>query len=260
MGGIFGWEAEYPNIVQPGLPINSFYGYKTAGIYQNAQQIAADPMAVAANTSVPGSVQPGFFKYADLNHNGIRDAGDEASLGSYLPKVTYGFNISISLMIISTSALPHSWCGGSNKILNLNRGEFQKGHIVDHQPGSEIHGAPCGRVPDRPTRIPPRLPFRNRGNKEDGGNSFFVESGAYLRIQNIQLGYNFKVGTNAPIGLRVFVTADRPFIFTKYSGFTPEISGIGYDNQVYPVTKRPHSFGVKATFSIMTKKTFYAYV
>jgi hypothetical protein len=91
-------------------------------------------------------------------------------------------------------------------------------------------------------------------NKEDGGGSFFVESGAYLRVQNIQLGYNFTVGKTAPVGLRVFATADRPFIFTKYSGFTPEIAssspqynGIGYDNQVYPVTAT-YSLGVKATF------------
>jgi len=79
-------------------------------------------------------------------------------------------------------------------------------------------------------------------------NSFFTESGAYLRIQNIQLGYNFNLNKNkAPINMRVFATADRPFIFTKYNGFTPEITGAGYDANVYPISAT-YSFGVRATF------------
>ncbi|HTJ13128.1 MAG TPA: SusC/RagA family TonB-linked outer membrane protein [Dinghuibacter sp.] len=243
MGGVFGWAAEYPNIIQPGLPINSFYGYKTAGIYQTQQEIDADPVAVAANKSVPGSVQPGFFKYADLNHNGVRDAGDETNLGSYLPKVTYGFNISVSYRQFDFSVAAQGVAG--NKILNLNRGEFQKATSSINLDQKFMEHLWTG--PGSTNMYPSAYALSQPWNKEDGGGSFFVESGAYLRIQNIQLGYNFKLGTNNPVGLRVFVTADRPFIFTKYSGFTPEISGIGYDNQVYPVTAS-YSFGVKATF------------
>ncbi len=46
--------------------------------------------------------------------------------------------------------------------------------------------------------------------------------------------------------MRVFATADRPFIFTRYNGFTPEVAGVGYDVNVYPVSA--YSFGVRATF------------
>ena len=86
-------------------------------------------------------------------------------------------------------------------------------------------------------------------------SSFFVEDGSYLRIQNIQLAYSFKLANvaNAP-SMRVFVTADRPVIFTKYSGFTPEIGGsgtdlsrTGYDNNVYP-TSATYSIGCRITY------------
>jgi len=243
MGGIFGWMAEYPNIVQPGLPIYSFYGYKVAGIYQNQQEIDKDPVAASANAAVPGSVQPGFFKYADLNHNGVRDAGDETNLGSYLPKVTYGFNVSLTYQRFDFSIACQGVAG--NKLLNLNRGEFQKAQqsINLDKKFVEHLWTGAGSTNTYPSAFALSQPW----NKEDGGGSFFVESGAYLRVQNIQVGYNFTVGSAAPVGLRVFATADRPFIFTKYSGFTPEIGGIGYDNQVYPVTATL-SLGVRATF------------
>jgi TonB-linked SusC/RagA family outer membrane protein len=242
-GGVFGWAAEYPNIIQVGLPIYSFYGFKSIGIYQNAKDVASDPMAVSANASAPGTVQPGFFKYADLNHDGVRDAGDETNLGSYLPKVTYGFNVSVSYLNFDLSVAAQGVWG--NKILNLNRGEFLKA-----QSAPNLDSKFMGRLwtGDGSTNTYPSAYALSQGwNKEDGGNSFFVESGAYLRVQNIQLGYTFKIGTTAPVGLRVFATADRPFIFTKYTGFTPEISGLGYDNQVYPVTAT-YSLGVRATF------------
>ncbi|HEV2483094.1 MAG TPA: SusC/RagA family TonB-linked outer membrane protein [Puia sp.] len=250
MGGVFGWQAEYPNIVQPGLPIYSFYGYKVAGIYQTQQEIDKDPVAASANAAVPGSVQPGFFKYADLNHNGVRDAGDETNLGSYLPKVTYGFNLSFTYQKFDLSIACQGVTG--NKILNLNRGEFQKAQEAINLDKKFVEHLWTG--PGSTNTYPSAFALSQPWNKEDGGGSFFVESGAYLRVQNIQVGYNFTVGRTAPVGLRVYATADRPFIFTKYSGFTPEIAssspvnnGIGYDNQVYPVTATL-SLGVRATF------------
>ena len=242
-GGVFGWAAEYPNIIQVGLPIYSFYGYKAIGIYQSQDDIDKDPMAASANVSSPGSVQPGFFKYADINHNGVRDAGDKVNLGSYLPKVTYGFNVSLNYQNFDFSVACQGVAG--NKILNLNRGEYLKAQSAINLDQKFMEHLWTGQ--GSTNTYPSAFALSQGWNKEDGGNSFFVENGAYLRIQNIQLGYNFKVGTTAPVGLRVFATADRPFIFTKYNGFTPEISGLGYDNQVYPVTAT-YSLGLRATF------------
>jgi hypothetical protein len=100
-------------------------------------------------------------------------------------------------------------------------------------------------------------------------SSFFVENGAYLRLQNIQLGYNFKVGGTNGASFRIYATADRPVIWTRYSGITPEIAtpaqlpkdrsailsnstytqntSFGYDTNVYPTTA-VYSLGVRITY------------
>ncbi len=59
----------------------------------------------------------------------------------------------------------------------------------------------------------------------NSASSFYVENGSYLRLQNVQLGYNFKTGKdkNGP-SFRIYATADRPLIFTRYTGVTPEIA------------------------------------
>lgn len=67
--------------------MNSYYGYVVEGIYQNAAEVAADPVAVA------NGLEPGDFKYKDLNDDGTIDGNDRTTLGSYLPNFTYGVNL-----------------------------------------------------------------------------------------------------------------------------------------------------------------------
>jgi hypothetical protein len=103
----------------------------------------------------------------------------------------------------------------------------------------------------------------------NNASSFYVENGSYLRLQNIQIGYNFRLGGTNGASLRVYATADRPVIWTRYSGVTPEIaasaqlpkdraagpsntvvtqpSSFGYDNNVYPTTA-VYSLGIRITY------------
>ncbi|CAG5006244.1 TonB-dependent receptor P26 [Dyadobacter sp. CECT 9275] len=241
-GGYSEWMAEFPNRIEVGQPIQYFYGYDVIGIYQNQQEIDADPVAVNANAAVPGTVQPGFFKYRDRNGNGIRDDGDRTFLGSYLPKVTYGFNASLTYGRFDFSVVFQGVAG--NKIMNLNRGRYVKGQSSLNLDAEFYENLWTG--PGSTNSYPSAFALSRSWNRPQGA-SFFVENGSYLRVQNVQLGYNFKIGDKSPVSMRVFATADRPLIFTKYSGFTPEISGIGYDANVYPISST-YSIGVRATF------------
>ena len=72
----------------------------------------------------------------------------------------------------------------------------------------------------------------------------YVEDGSYFRIQNIQLGYTFKV-KNGPT-FRVHAAAERPLTVFKYNGFTPEVSS-GFDMQTYPLAA-VYSFGLSITY------------
>lgn len=243
------WTAEFPNRIVVGQPINYFYGYEFSGVYQTQQEIDKDPVAVHYNQSAVSPIVPGFPKYKDQNGDGVLDDKDRINMGSYLPKVTYGFNFGLNYKRFDFSVAFQGVSG--NKILNLNRGRLYKASTsinMDEKFASNLWTGPGS------TNAYPSAYALGQGWFKVS-NSFFVESGAYLRVQNIQLGYNFNVGKKSPIAMRVFGTADRPFIFTKYNGFTPEVgtntaagySVSGYDANVYPVSST-YSLGFRATF------------
>ena len=243
------WTAEFPNRITVGSPINYFYGYEFAGVYQTQAEIDKDPIASNYNLTAPVKIQPGFPKYKDQDGNGILDDKDRINMGSYLPKVTYGFNLGLDYKNFDISIAFQGVAG--NKILNLNRGKLYKESTslnIDEKFASGLWTG-AGSTNSYPSA------YALGQGWFKVSNSFFVESGSYLRIQNIQLGYTFNTGRKSPVALRVFATADRPFIFTRYNGFTPEVGAYsnggsavyGYDANVYPISST-YTLGVRATF------------
>lgn len=230
--------SDYPAWIQVGHPMYYYYGFQMTGIYQNQAEIDADPIAKA------NGVKPGYMKFKDQNGDGVLDANDDIDLGSYLPKITYGINLGFSYKNFDFSAMLQGV--GGNKILNQNRGE--RLHVSDMN-GDRKFVTSLWTGEGSTNAYPSAYATTQGWNNQP--SSFLIESGAYLRVQNIQLGYKFTIGEAR---FRVFATADRPFIFTKYSGFTPEITGaaaslasMGYDTNVYPVTAT-YSLGVSITY------------
>jgi TonB-linked SusC/RagA family outer membrane protein len=252
-----GGVAEFPTLSQVGDPFNFFYGYQVAGIYQNQAEVNADPIAVANN------VKPGYFKYVDQNGDKVLDADDRVNLGSYLPKITYGFTLALDYKNFDLSIFFQGV--GGNSILNFNRAARQKFSDMN---GDEEFVTGLWTKEGSTNKYPSAIATTQSWN--NNASSFYVENGSYLRLQNIQLGYNFKVGKNGNgPSFRLYATADRPLIFTRYSGVTPEvtaqaqlpkdraaapantpatfISGTGYDNNVYPTTA-VYTIGVRITY------------
>ncbi len=85
-------------------------------------------------------------------------------------------------------------------------------------------------------------------------SSYYLENGAFFRVNNISLGYSFNNIIANGTKLRIFATAQNPFMFTKYSGFSPEISSdgnpsltTGIELFAYPTT-RNLLFGINLQF------------
>jgi hypothetical protein len=88
-------------------------------------------------------------------------------------------------------------------------------------------------------------------------NSFYVQSGSYLRIRNVQLGYTLPPSIASSIkmsSVRLYVSGQNLATFTKYKGFNPEVlstgtSGInqGIDSGTVPIYAI-FNFGVNVTF------------
>lgn len=224
-----------------GEKMNSYYGYKVIGIYQTAEECAADPIAVTNN------LEPGDFKYEDVNGDGVIDGSDKQILGSYVPDFTYGFNFGLTYKNLDFAVTTYGQAGG--ELWNRKRAlryaasnyNFDKAQYENRWTGEgSTNSNPSAKA------------LTKSWNVSDSNNaSYFVESSNYFRIQNITLGYSFKnikFGSYTMPGIRLSLTADRPFTFFKAHSFTPELSDSeGWDTEVYPLTAT-YTFGVQIDF------------
>ncbi|MEG1586617.1 MAG: TonB-dependent receptor [Bacteroidales bacterium] len=230
-------SAEYRTIITPGEAINSYYGYKVTGVYQNEAQIKNDPIAVANN------LVPGDLMYEDVNGDQVIDGADRQILGSALPKIMYGANLALGYKNFDFSMSMNGVAG--NKIVNQKRGLRQKDGFLNYDVdlvNNRWHGEGTS---DKYPSAAGMDKHWNVGNF----SSFLIESGNYFRIQNMQLGYTFNhIGPKDKKGavLRLYVSADRPFSHFNYNGFTPEVAG-GFDTQTYPMASN-YTFGVRLTY------------
>ncbi|SHJ38909.1 TonB-linked outer membrane protein, SusC/RagA family [Arenibacter nanhaiticus] len=211
-----------------GGTISPFYGLEVAGVYQTPEEIQADPAAQAAIADGL-VVQPGDFRFVDHNGDMVIDAQDRVDLGSYLPTYSFGFNLGLNYKTwdFSLNVIGQ----GGNVIAN------QKRFAIRQTPDPNIdrdfainrwHGE--GTSSTYPSARGIRNPWSNQFL-----NSFFVEKGDFVRLQNVTLGYTMPQlkGKFNP-NIRFYLTAERPLTLFDYNGFTPEVSD-GRDNQTYPI-------------------------
>jgi len=219
--------------IQVGQAFNSFWGYKMLGIFQNDAEIQA--YKGADGTLIQPNAKPGDIKWADINQDGkITDGEDDKTfLGSSLPKYTFGFTISLGYKNFDFSVFSQG-AAGSKIFQGLRRLDMITANYTT-------------RVLDRwhgegTSTTYPRV--NTNSNDNSNGNfsrmsDLYLESGNYLRVKVMQLGYTLPSGIYNKIGLsrvRAFVTAENLFTITKYTGYDPEVGGdvFGVDRGQYP--------------------------
>jgi len=211
-----------------GEPMQTFYGYEVLGVFQNDEEINSSGLTeqfIADNNLVPGD-----FMYKDQNGDGVIDDQDRVVLGSFLPSVTYGFNIGFSYRNLSLSANFQGQYGHS--ILNRKRGEiiFTTDTNIDADLATNLW-----RGEGTSNKYPSAAGLRKGYNQ--AMSDYFVEDGSYFRIQNVRLSYQIK--DNQLFGMampdaRITFTAERPLTLFNYNGFNPEVPN-GVDRQTYPI-------------------------
>ena len=221
---VLGGSAEFRQISLVGEPVQSFYGWKVAGVYQTEEDIQADPVAVENN------LVPGDFIYVDQNNDDMIDDKDRVILGSYFPNFMYGANLGINWKNVDFSANIMGQTG--NSILNRRRGEIiwtPDGNMDADLAVNRWHGPGTSNI------YPSSEGLRKGWNQKM--SSYFVEDGSYFRLQNVTVGYTINgdelFGSGFPEA-RVSFTAEKPITIFDYHGFTPEVPD-GWDRQTYPV-------------------------
>ena len=245
------WEqrfnSQYPYITQVGKPSGMMYGYVYEGTYK-ADEFTGNYLkdGIPYMSSVgKDSVKPGDPKYSDINGDGIIDDNDRTIIGCGQPLHTGGFGNSFYFYGFDLNIF-FTWSYG-NDILNANRLIFENGNISNlNQFATYVNRYDSVKNPDSD------IPAIN-ANGMFVYSSRVVEDGSYLRLKNISLGYTLprKVLRKMHFDtLRVYVSADNIWTWTKYSGPDPEVSTRnsvltpGFDWSAYP-----RAFGLTAGLS-----------
>lgn len=230
-----------------GQPIQSFYGWNVLGIFQTQQEVDSSPKQTDATA-------PGDLKFEDVNKDNVIDIKDRKFLGSFIPKVSYGFNLGANYKNFDLSAFFQGVSG--NKIFNATR-VITEGMVRFFNAGTQVLDA---WTPSNTNTSIPRAVGADP-NQNARPSTRFLEDGSYLRLKNIMLGYTLPDNSLQSItkgtvkNFRVYVSAQNILTFTKYSGYDPEVGNRtpgssltnGIDFAVYP-TPKAFQIGVQVGF------------
>jgi len=200
-------------------------------------------------------------KYKDINGkdangkltglpDGKIDEADMTYIGSPIPKFTFGFTNNLTFKSFDLSLFIQGSYGA--KIYNFLNWQLEK---MDNTWNNQLTSVIDRYTADNPNGSLPRFTTTNSNNSVISDR--FVEDGSYLRIQNLTIGYRLPANLIKRIkmsNLRIYMSGQNLYTFTKYTGFDPEIGS--YDNGVllmnvdqghYP-NPRTLTFGVSAEF------------
>lgn len=220
-----------------GNPINSFYGYVTNGLFQNQNEVDN------ASIQVPGGTSAGDIRFMDLDNNGVINDNDRTYIGNPTPEWSFSMNNSFAYKNFDLQIFLQGVAG--NDIYNANR-IWQEGMAVPQNQTAKVLDRWTG---EGTSNSMPRAVYSDP-NKNARHSSRFVEDGSYLRIKNLTLGYTLPTTISKKAYLqtvRLYMSCQNLYTFTRYSGFDPEVGANGVDLSTYPLT-RTISFGVNVKF------------
>jgi len=238
-GGIL--SQEYATVTEDGSPIGSFYVLKVLGVFQNQAQI--DNYKNKAGQVIQPGANPGDFIYQDTNGDGKIDDNDRVFAGAYQPKAYYGISLGLNYKGFDFSVNLYGNAG--NQVYNGKRADRQA--LTDNIEASMAFNR---WTPENGSQTEPAA---NGGNLP--ASTYFVESGSFIRINNVTLGYTLPSRLFRKLkisSLRVFATSQNLYTYKKYSGFTAELPGTsptngGIELDPYP-TARTVAAGVNLRF------------
>jgi TonB-linked SusC/RagA family outer membrane protein len=234
---LLGGENYYGYVTQSreGLPIGSFWGYKTDGIFQSQAELDAYP-----HTS---DAQVGDLRRVDVNGDKIINGNDRTEIGSPIPKIIFGLNVELTYHNFDFSFGLQGQQG--NKIFNGKEAirpdayNFEQ-HVMDRWTGPGTSNSE------------PRATF--------GGYNYipsdkFIQDGSFIRLRSLVLGYTLSDELSKKIHMqqcRLYIKGNNIYTLTKFTGYTPEIGSENVlsnsiDTGIYPISAI-YSFGINLTF------------
>ncbi|MEO8253367.1 MAG: SusC/RagA family TonB-linked outer membrane protein [Flavobacterium sp.] len=256
-------NGEFKRFLQVDNPFGSFYGYRFKGVYTDLEATKARDAGGNVIVGPNGqdvfmrfnypltdyTFQPGDAIYEDINKDGNIDSRDVVYLGNSNPKFAGGFGTNVSfnnqlkLMMFFTYRIDYDIVNAVDmNTTNMYGWNNQSTAVLSRW-----------RNPGDVTNMP-RAVYGAGYNWL--GSDRYVEDASFVRLRSVTLSYNFGKNLLKKLNLddiRVYVTADNLYTFTKYRGQDPEVKmkpgafGISIDEAATPPTKR-FSFGLSTRF------------
>lgn len=228
IGGVLniptGWS-----ILQVGQSLGTFFGLKSAGIFQSDAEAASSPVIRGQNAKA------GDRKYQDINGrdengnltgrpDGIIDEADRTIIGNANPDFTFGLVNSFSYKGFDLSIFLQGVYG--NDVVNAFLLEIGSMHgetniLTEYWENRW--------TPENPNNQYPKVNPSDRNVFSDA----IIEDGSFIRIKNITFGYTFNNATLSKLkmsNLRIYASGNNIFNFTKYRGYDPEVFAFGQNS------------------------------
>lgn len=225
-------------ILQEGGSVGTINGYIVEGVY-GTNDFSSD------GTVKPGVVvegvgeKAGWIKYKDINNDKKITSEDRTKIGNTLPDFFGGFSSNFSWNKFALHVAFQYSVG--NDVFNANYIQAARFGSVDYN-----------QMAFYKDRWTPENTESTQYSQMSVGtlSSAFVEDASFLRLKTVRLNYELK-GRWIEIlkgisKMNIYISAENLYVFTKYSGYDPEITGTqgagnmsnvltsGFDYGVFP--------------------------
>ncbi len=251
-GSTLAQNTSFVQRVEVGMPIGYFYGYQTAGIFQNQDQVDAyvnsEGKSIIIESEADTPRQPGDVIFVDRNDDGVINEEDKTMIGDPNPDFEYG---------IQLNAAYKGFFFNTTMTGKLGQQVMQSYRSFSDRPSENYTTQVFDRWHGEGTsNTMPRLTYTPTANNTLMSD-IYVHDADYLRISSLTLGYDFSslLKANKYIkGASVYFTVNNLHTFTSYDGMDPEVGyggdtswGSGIDLGLYPLP-RTMLMGVNLTF------------
>jgi TonB-linked SusC/RagA family outer membrane protein len=213
------------SVTEKGHPAGAFFGYIQEGIFQTQGEIDSAP------TQTGVTVKPGDIRYKDVDKDGDVDDDDRTFIGSPIPDVMYGVSLGVSYKRFDLS-IDLQGVAGNEIYRQRSTSTFAPLNYTANRLDRWVGPGSSDKEPIMDNSRPNNFL----------ASTYFLDNGAYFRIRNVSLGYNFSPEFLQRVKItsaKVYVNAQNVFTFTKATGYSPEVGGspisAGIDNGVYPI-------------------------
>ena len=228
--------------IQPGYPVNVFYGFVTDGIFQSQAEVNNAAVQVPGENPAT-STAPGDIRFRDLNNDGIINDDDRTFIGNPNPDFTYSLNNTFRIYDFDLNIFLQGVHG--NDIFNATRLNTENMSVTTNQSVAVLDR---WRGPGT-SNVMPRAIFGDPNNNTRPSDRY-IEDGSYLRLKNINIGYNIPVDTFSDkffSSAKVYFSGQNLLTITDYSGIDPEVGVNGIDLNTFPLT-RTFTVGINLGF------------